>query len=241
MKRRNRLIIFILIVAVLGALLIAANTFLDGPDLTLENKNILVLAGEKDEQQGGSSDMAYMVHLENGSIQNYTPIYPGGMQHPTEPCPYNNYSSQRMLLHDCCWYGPEKGMKFAKEIVEYNTGMKADAVIIVYTDAIDAIIDSIRPLKINGVVTNLSAVDIVRENDAYSGYVGSHKGITGKMDRSDAVMVLAKALAKASKDPEKKSAMIQTAIDQYAKGNILMEPQGSFTKLLAAKGFDSLF
>ena len=61
------------------------------------------------------------------------------------------------------------------------------------------------------------------------------------MDRSDAVMVLAKALAKASKDPEKKSAMIQTAIEQYSKGNILMQPQGSFTKLLAAKGFDSLF
>ena len=241
MKRRNRIIILISVIIILGGFLVVANTFLDGPDLTLSNKNILVLAGEADEQQGGSCDMAYMFHLENGSIKNYTPVYPGGMQHPTEPCPYNNNTSQHMLLHDCCWYGPEKGMKFAKEIVEYNTGMKADAVIIVHSDAIDAIIDSIRPLKINGEVTNLSAVDIIRENDAYNGYVGSHKGITGKMDRASAIFVLADALAKASKDPIKKGAMIQAAITQYAKGNIMMEPSGSFTKLLTTKGFDSIF
>lgn len=64
MKRRNRIIILISVIIILGGFLVVANTFLDGPDLTLSNKNILVLAGETDEQQGGSCDMAYMFHLD---------------------------------------------------------------------------------------------------------------------------------------------------------------------------------
>ena len=51
-----------------------------------------------------------------------------------------------MRLHDCLWDGPEQGMEYAKEIVEANTGMHADAVVIIYDDGLDAIIDSIRPL-----------------------------------------------------------------------------------------------
>jgi hypothetical protein len=34
--------------------------------------------------------------------------------------------------------------------------------------------------------------------------------------------------------------MIKTALDEYSKGNIIMRPEGSFTKLLATKGFESL-
>ena len=34
------------------------------------------MASDKDEQPGGGVDMAYMVKLENGTIANYTPVYP---------------------------------------------------------------------------------------------------------------------------------------------------------------------
>ena len=60
------------------------------------------------------------------------------------------------------------------------------------------------------------------------------------MSRGDAVMVLVKALAEAAKDPNKKSTMIQTALDQYSKGNIVMTPQGSFVGLLATKGIENI-
>ena len=118
--------------------------------------------------------------------------------------------------------------------------MHADSVVVLYDEGVDNIIDSVRPLKVDGVETNLSATDIIRENGGYFGY-GTSTGVTGSMSRSDAVMVLAKALATAAKDPNKKSAMVQAAINEYNNGNIVMYPQGSFTKLLAAKGFESMF
>jgi hypothetical protein len=60
------------------------------------------------------------------------------------------------------------------------------------------------------------------------------------MSRGDSVMVLVKALANASKDPDKKNTMVQTALKEYSNGNIIMKPEGSFTRLLASRGFESL-
>ena len=237
MIRRKKLIIAILLVILLGLLaMIAGALFLGGPDLTAEDKNILVLASDKEEQSHGSVDMAFMVHLVNGSLDNYTPVYPGGMTHPSVASPV---TSGNLLLHDSLWSGTDQGMDYAAEIVEANTGMHADAVVIVYSDGVDAVIDSIRPLYVDGQVSNLSATDIVRSNDAYNGYPGS-ENVQGNMSRGDSVMVLVKALVNATKDPEKKSTMVKTALDQYTKGNILMKPSGSFTKLLATIGFESL-
>lgn len=238
MNRRKKLIIAILIVFIIGIIAIIGSFFLATPTLSSGDKNILVLASDKYEQSGGGVDMAYMVHLENGSLKNYTPIYPGGMVHPTKQA-LGNLGGQ-MRLHDCLWDGPEVGMEYAKEIVEYNTGMHADAVVIVYDVGLDAIIDSVRPLKVNGVETNLSATEIIRQNDAYSGYKGDHSGISGNMSRADAVMVLVDALSDAAKDPIKKSTMTNVALEQYSKGNIVMTPSGSFVKLLATKGLENI-
>lgn len=237
MIRAKKLIIAILLVILVGLLVVIYGALFMTPDLTLESKNILVLASDKTEQPHGSVDMAYMVHLENGSLRNYTPVYPGGMTHPSQPAPGG--LSGKMFLHDCLWDGTEQGMEYAKEIVAANTGMQADAVVVVYDEGLDAIIDSIRPLMVDGKESNLTATDIVRSNDAYNGYPGN-ENVQGNMSRGDAVMVLAKAIANAAKDPAKKSTMVQVALDQYSKGNIIMQPEGSFTKLLATKGFEKL-
>lgn len=237
MNRSKKLIIAILLVILIGLLTIIAGALFLTPNLTEQSKNVLVLASDRGEQQNGAIDMAFMVHLENGSISNYTPIYPGGKAHPTQPAPGG--LSGKMLMHDCLWNGARQGMEYAKEIVESTTGMKSDAVVIVYTDGIDAVINSVAPLEVDGQPTNLSAEDIIRENDAYNGYSGNDN-VQGNMSRGDAVIVLVKALAQAAQDPTKKNTMIQTALDQYSKGNILMTPEGSFTRLLATKGFESL-
>ena len=237
MKRYKKLIIAILLVILIGLLSIIAGALFSGPDLTQESKDILVLASDKYEQPNGSVDMAFMVHLENGSLKNYTPVYPGGMTHPTQPAPGG--IGGNMYLHDCLWDGVENGVKYAQEIVEYNTGLHSDAVVIIYDEGLDNIIDTIRPLEVNGEVTNLSASDIVSSKDAYNGYAGS-ENVQGTMSRGDAVMVLTKALATAAQNPDKKATMIQAALDEYSKGNIIMIPEGSFTKLLATKGFEQL-
>lgn len=207
------------------------------PDLTSENKDILVLASDKYEQSNGGVDMAFMIHLENGSLKNYTPVYPGGMAHPTQPAPGG--LGGRMLMHDCLWDGLDNGMRYAQEIVEANTGMHSDAVVLIYDEGLDNILDKVRPIYINGEVSNLSAVDMVRQNDAYQGYPGN-ENVQGNMSRGDAVMELAKAIANLTKDPQKKNTMIQSALDEYSKGNIVMQPQGSFTKLLATKGIERI-
>ena len=111
--------------------------------------------------------------------------------------------------------------------------------VVVYDEGLDNVIDSIRPLMVDGVEKNISATDIIRENDAYNGYPGN-ENVQGNMSRGDAVMELAKALSQAAKDPTKKTTMVQKALEEYSKGNILMKPEGSFTKLLATKGFENL-
>ena len=224
-------------VILIGLLAVIAGALFLGPDLTQENKSILVLASDKYEQSNGGVDMAYMVRLENGSLKNYTPIYPGEMYHPSQPAPGG--LNGNMMFHDCLWNGVDQGMQYAAEIVEYHTGMHADAVVLVYDEGIDNVIDSVRPLVVDGEETNLSATDIIRENDAYNGYPGN-ENVPGTMSRAEAVMVLVKALANAAKDPEKKSTMVQAAIKEYSNGNIVMKPDGAFTRLLATKGFETI-
>ena len=237
MKRSKKLIIAILLVINIGLLIVIAGALFGGPDLTQESKDILVLASDKYEQPHGGVDMAFMIHLENGSLANYTPVYPGGMTHPSKSAPGGLQGP--MFLHDCLWDGLDGGMQNAAEIVEYNTGMHADAVVVVYDEGIDHIIDSVRPLIVDGVESNLSATDIIRSNDAYNGYPGS-ENVQGNMSRADAVMVLAIALSNASKDPVKKSTMVEAALKEYSNGNIIMKPEGSFTRLLATKGFEKI-
>ena len=238
MNRRKKLIIAILLVILVGLLASIYGALNTGPDLSQEDKDILLLTADKYEQSNGGVDMAFMIHLENGSFSNYTPIYPGGMTHPTQPAS-SAIGGGKMFLHDSLYDGIEDGMQYAKEIVEYNTNMTPDAVVLVYDEGVDNIIDSIRPLQVDGVETNLSATDIIRENDAYNGYAGND-AVSGTMSRSDAVMVLVKALAQAAADPDKKATMVQAALQEYSKGNIVMQPEGSFTKLLATKGIESL-
>ena len=238
MKRTKKLIIAILLVVLIGLLASIYGALNTGPDLSQEDKDILILADDKYEQPNGGVDMAFMIHLENGSFANYTPVYPGGMTHPTQPAS-SAIGGGKMFLHDSLYDGVEDGMQYAKEIVEYNTNMTVDAVVIVYDEGVDNVINSVRPLEVDGQVTNLSATDIIRENDAYNGYAGN-EGVTGTMSRSDAVMVLVKALAQAAADPDKKATMVRTALDEYSKGNIIMQPEGSFTKLLATKGIESI-
>ena len=237
MKRSKKLIIAILLVILIGIWTLIAGALFMTPDLTSESKDILVLASDKYEQSNGGVDMAFMIHLENGSLVNYTPVYPGGMSHPTQSAPGG--LGGRMMMHDCLWDGTSNGMRYAQEIVEANTGMHSDAVVLIYDEGLDNIIDTVRPIYIDGEVSNLSAADMVRQNDAYNGYAGN-ENVQGNMSRGDAVMVLVKALAEAAKDPTKKNTMVQTALDQYSKGNIIMTPEGSFTRMLATKGFENL-
>jgi hypothetical protein len=235
MNKKNKLLIGIVIVGLIGLGAIIYSMFLSGPDLSQGSRSVLVLAIDEHEGQPGygAVDMAFMVQLEEGSIVNYTPIYPGGMRHPTQSASAElqaQGAGAMMLLHDSLWHATTmsditQGMKHAQEIVEHNTGMPSDAVVAVNTEAIDAVISAAN------LPTDLSAADIIREDDQMYG---------GSMTRGEAVLSLVSALSKSATNEATRTTMIQAALDHYSKGNIIMDPSGAFMSLLATKGFESL-
>ena len=183
----------------------------------------------------GACDMAFIIYLENGTIKNYSTIYPGGMTHPTAEEPQEAQAQgagSALLLHDAFWDADNaKGMQYAKEIVEYNSNATIDSVVAINSQALDAILSAAGPIEINGELTNASGIDIIREEDWGNG-----------VSRGDAVLSIVKAAANAaSKDDTVKSAIVSAALDQYSKGNIIMDEEGAFAGLLASKGFSSIF
>lgn len=239
MNRTKRLIIAILLVVFVGLMAIIAGALFIGHDteLTQGDKNILVCAIDEGENRPGmgACDMAFIIHLENGTLKNYSAIYPGGMTHPTVAEPeeaQKQGAGSALLLHDAFWDADnELGMRYAKEIVEYHTNNSIDSVVAINSQALDAILKAAGPIEINGELTNASGIDIIREEDWGNG-----------VSRGDAVMDIVKAVAKAaSNNSDVKSAMVNAALDQYSKGNIIMDQQGAFVELLASKGFESIF
>ncbi|MBQ6344890.1 MAG: DUF4012 domain-containing protein [Methanobrevibacter sp.] len=238
MDRTRKLIIGILIIVLIGLIAIIAGALFIGHDveLTEGNRNILVCAIDESEPRPGmgACDMAFIVSLDNGTLKNYTVVYPGGMTHPTAAEPAEakaQGAGSRLLLHDAFWDADNsKDMKLAKEIVEYNTKIKIDSVVAINTEALDAVLNAAGTVDINGTPTNISGIDIIREEDWGKG-----------VSRGDAVLDIVKAAARAAKDPEVKSAMVNAAIDQYSKGNIIMDQQGAFVGLLASKGIETFF
>ena len=237
MDRRKKIIFAIIIVILIGLItLIMGALFINtGGDLASGNGNILVCAIDESEPRPGmgACDMAFIVKIENGEVKNYTAVYPHGMTHPnaSEPAEAQAQGAgPKLLLHDAFWDSSnEKSMKLAKEIVEYQTQIPIDAVVAINTKGLDAILKEASPLKINGTEVNASGIDIIREEQSNDG-----------ASRGDAVLDIVRAVAESATDPNKKSTLINVALDQYSKGNIVMTPQGSFVGLLATKGIENI-
>ena len=236
MDREKKLILAILIVVLIGLCAIVASVFMGSDNLDNGTKTILVCAIDESEDRPGmgACDMAFLVKLDNGTLKSYTPVYPGGMTHPTAAEPVEAQqqgAGSALLLHDAFWDADNsKGMQLAKEIVEYRTNATVDSVVAVNTQALDAVLAAAAPLEVNGQILNASGIDFIREEDFGHG-----------VSRGDAVMEIVKAAANSAKDPVKKSAMVNAALDQYSKGNIIMDQEGAFVGLLASKGIETFF
>lgn len=238
MDRTKKIIIAIIIVVliILVAIIAGALFISQNKELSEGNKNILVCAIDESERRPGmgACDMAFIVTLNNGTLKDYKAVYPGGLTHPTAKEPAEAQSQgagSALLLHDAFWDADNAAdMKLAKEIVEYNTNIHIDSVVAINTEALDAVLNAAGTININGTPTTVSGIDIIREEDWGNG-----------VSRGDAVLNIVKAAARESKNPDKKAAMINAALDQYSKGNIIMDEQGAFAGLLASKGIETFF
>ena len=154
MNRRKKIIIAIIIIILIGIITIIAGALYINSNNTLASgeSNILVCAIDESEPRPGmgACDMAFIVYLKDGEIQNYTAIYPHGMTHPnaSEPAEAQAQGAgSKLLLHDSFWSKDnEKSMNLAKEIVEYQTRIPIDAVVAINSKGLDAILDVASPL-----------------------------------------------------------------------------------------------
>lgn len=198
--------------------------------------NVLLLTADPSEKRPGVGgvDMAFVIHVTDGNIKNLTPIYPGGMTHPTAQEPAAaNAGSGNLRFHDVLWDANiTQDTVLAQQIVKYNTNMTTDAVVIVTPDAVDAVLNSIGPINIpgyNGNGTN-AAVSYIRNESEYN----------KNMSRGNATETLMKPVMAAAKDPSKSAALFSTIISQYSKGNIIVVPSDLMTQFAISKGLHLL-
>ena len=200
------------------------------------NHTILLLTADPSEPRPGigAVDMAFAIGVRDGDIVNMTPIYPGSMRSATVMEPAEaNAGGGHMLLHDSLWYADiNTDVKNAQEIVQTNTGIKTDAVVIVKPTAVDAILNSVAPLNIPGYPSGSNAsIDYIRSIS---------EGKNASMSRGAATETLMKPVLSAMKDPSKSPALFKTVLEQYAKGNIVVVPSSLMTQFAISKGLSAV-
>lgn len=198
--------------------------------------NILLLTADPSEKRPGVGgvDMAFVIHVTDGDIKNLTPIYPGGMTHPTAQEPAAaNAGSGNLRFHDVLWDANiTHDTVLAQEIVKYNTNMTTDAVVIVTPDAVDAVLNSIGPINIPGYNGN--------GTNAAVAYIRNESEFSSNMSRGNATETLMKPVMAAAKDPSKAPALFSTIVSQYSKGNIIVVPSDLMTQFAISKGLNLL-
>lgn len=230
----------ILLVLILLGSILMVYVYIPGKDtetnLMLGTHHVLVLAADPSEPRPGMGaiDMAFVVTVVDGDIKNMTAVYPGGMAHPTVAAPAEVQAQgvQVLLLHDSFWWNDTaKDAKLAQEIVEYNTGLKSDAVVVFTPDAVDAMIASVGGVYVEGMGTlnGSSSIEFLRDEQA----LGSSRG--------GSVESLMKPLWAAYQDPNKKVALMEAVATQYLKGNIVVEPEELFVQFALANGITKVF
>ncbi|CDG65563.1 MAG: hypothetical protein PWQ15_1792 [Methanobacterium sp.] len=228
--------LIILIILVAGAGLVISHFYSQGKEKFEGNYNVLLLCVDTSEQRPGvgAVDMAFVVNVNQGKVVKLTPVYPGGLAHPTMSPTADMRSNgvDRLYLHDSLWSDDvEKGSKIAQEIVEYHTGLKTDLVVIVTPESIDAIINSIGPIYVKGQgYVSGNSVEFLREEQDKDG-----------MSRGSAVQSLMEGIKTAIQDPSNRKILMETVSSQYAKGNIYVIPSNVFQEFLVYEGINTLF
>ena len=243
---RNRTILFILIpILVIGS--VAAYTLFNYESAvksgTWENHQLLFILIDDTEPQGGGGpgavDMAFVANFTNGKVENITPIYPGDMAPSTNiSAPpdvagsvnsLDNTETNLLLVDSFYWSNLTQDSQYAQQIVQSNTGIQTDGVVIIKPEAVDAIDNAVGPIYVNGTSIGSSSLTYVRMLQT-----------SDNMTRGAAVTTLFDAIVNAS-NSSKLPALISAVISQNAQGNIVVIPSGLFNQLIAEEGANKLF
>jgi hypothetical protein len=228
------LIIILILIGISAAFVIYQYKQPASTNIMKGDHNILLLTADPSEKRPGvgAVDMAFAIHVVDGNVTNLTPIYPGGMRSATAMEPAEA-GGGKLLLHDSLWNADTTAdVKNSQEIVETNTGIKTDAVVIVTPEAVDALINSVAPINVPGYGTgNNASIEFIRNVT---------EGKNSTMSRGNATELLMKPLIAAAKDPSKSSALFQAVVQQYLKGNIIVIPKNLMTQFAFSTGLKLL-
>ena len=243
---RNRTILFILIpILVIGS--VAAYTLFNYESAvksgTWENHQLLFILIDDTEPQGGGGpgavDMAFVANFTNGKVENITPIYPGDMAPSTNiSAPsdvagsvnsLDNTETNLLLVDSFYWSNLTQDSQYAQQIVQSNTGIQTDGVMIIKPEAVDAIDNAVGPIYVNGTQIGGSSLTYVR--------MLQH---SDNQSRGDSVLTLFNAIVNAS-STSKLPSLISTINSQNSQGNIVTIPSGLIGQLITEEGANKLF
>ena len=203
---------------------------------TWENHQLLFILIDDTEPQGGGGpgavDMAFVANFTNGKVENITPIYPGNMAPSTNisaPPDVAAFETHLLLVDSFYWSNLTQDSQYAQQIVQSNTGIQTDGVVIIKPEGVDAIDNAIGPIYVNGTPIGSSSLTYVRMLQT-----------SDNMTRGAAVTTLFDAIVNAS-NSSKLPALISAVISQNAQGNIVVIPSGLFNQLIAEEGANKLF
>lgn len=229
---KKSIIIIILFLAIVGLSVSAYQLYVStSQNVTLGEHNVLLLCTDPSEGRPGMGavDMAFIIKLKDGNITKITPVYPGGMMHPTAPVPdyLKSIGESKLRLHDSLWDNDtEKDVKLAQEIVQINTGQKSDVVLVVTVDAVDAALRAIGPIYVEGLGdVSGNSLQLLRDEQ------------NGGVSRGDAVQGMMTAILNTTQnDKSKYLTLINVGVNQYNQGNIYVYPKGAFAQFLISEG-----
>ncbi len=203
---------------------------------TWENHQLLFILIDDTEPQGGGGpgavDMAFVANFTNGKVENITPIYPGDMAPSTNisaPPDVAPTETHLLLVDSFYWSNLTQDSQYAQQIVQSNTGIQTDGVVIIKPEAVDAIDNAVGPIYVNGTPIGNSSLTYVRMLQT-----------SENMTRGASVITLFDAIVNAS-TTSKLPALISTVTSQNAQGNIVVIPSGLFNQLIAEEGVNKLF
>jgi len=229
----KKAIVIILVLLAIGAAIGTIFMAYEYQKSTGDHQILLLIVEPKEHNPGiGAVDMAFVIYMKNYNAINMTPIYPGGMYHPNATAPVEVQPQgfgNRLLLHDTLiTNNTEAGAKLAQETVEYNTGIKTDAVVIMTPAAVDAMINAVGPLNVEGLgyVNSSSVNSLLNEQNL-------------RQSRGYSLYLVMRALMETYHTLNRPALLLAVA-NQYLQGNIIPIPKELFIQLAIASGTNKL-
>lgn len=200
--------------------------------------NILLICVDPTENNGtegmGACDMAYAINITGGKLVNMTPVYPGGKRSQiyTEP---SELGSGMLLLHDSLYgVNTTEGAARAQEIVEYNTGITTDAVVMINPNAVDALLAAMGTIEVDdNTVTISDSIEYIRNMTEKENSTAT---------RGESVESIMGPIINATQNnPFTYANLAKVALEQCNEGNIRVMPESLITEFAISTGLKSLW